>query len=85
MGLGDLYHPKSVWPVKIRTRPSTSVFLSYHVIGTPVAENNLGKRTLYVLFNNYIELTSPNHYPFIGIAGEKGRGGTNRQEMNFYM
>ena len=58
-GSGTFVLPQPIWPSKIRTVPSTSIFPSYHVLGTPLEISNLEKKKLSVLFYGLMELHQP--------------------------
>lgn len=59
-GPGTFVSPQPIWPPKIRTVPSTSIFLSYQVLGTPLEISNLEKKeTVSVLFYGLMELYQP--------------------------
>ena len=58
-GSGTFVLPQPIWPSKIRTVPSTSIFPSYHVLGTPLEISNLEKKKLSVLFYGLMELYQP--------------------------
>ena len=59
-GSGTFVSPQPIWPPKIRAVPSTSILLSYQVLGTPLEISNLEKKeTVSVLFYGLMELYQP--------------------------